>query len=140
MITSAGSVQAGSSSEGSAGASRIGEAAEVRKQTPLLNEPLVLHSSGIIVPAARATDRRDIDKMTTYAVIMGRGMACGASWRGAYDRVSDWLVTTFSGTEGAMLAMIFVEGMRYHAEQQSKGLSPDNCSAVRATFHQMPWP
>ncbi|MEM4725217.1 MAG: hypothetical protein QXP01_09415 [Candidatus Hadarchaeum sp.] len=35
---------------------------------------------------------------------------------------------------------IFMEGVRYHAQQQKEGKSPDSCAAVLRTFRTMPWP
>jgi hypothetical protein len=35
---------------------------------------------------------------------------------------------------------IFMAGLRYHAQQQKDGKSPDSCSAVLRSFKSFPWP
>ncbi|SPD76373.1 hypothetical protein PITCH_A920001 [uncultured Desulfobacterium sp.] len=35
---------------------------------------------------------------------------------------------------------IFMNGVKYHAEQQANGKSPDTCSQVKSTFNKMQWP
>jgi hypothetical protein len=76
----------------------------------------------LVSPAALAASAADVDRMTTYAVILGPGIACGASHDEASRRVGRWL------------------GVRYHAEQQRDGKSPDSCATVRRNFSSFPWP
>ena len=82
----------------------------------------------------------DIDKLTTYAVILGRAVACGIDTSNATSRVGAWMDRTFLKNEKATYLVIMVEGMQYHAEQQRAGKSPDTCDAVRRSFAKIAWP
>jgi hypothetical protein len=86
-----------------------------------------------------ATDE-DVDRLTTYAVVLGRAIACGVDVKDASSRVGSWMDRTFSNKEKAMYLAIFAEGMKYHAEQQRAGRSPDSCTSVRNSFAKIPWP
>lgn len=79
----------------------------------------------------------DIDKLTSYAVIYGRAIACGISVQGDIAKTGAWIDRTFLGSEKSTYLRIFMEGMEYHAQEQSAGRSPDSCSAVRAAYNKM---
>ena len=79
-----------------------------------------------------------IDRLTTYASIIGRGMACkvpSASNNAA--RVGAWM-----NREGLakQYGVAFLEGIRIAAEQQYRGETPDSCSTVTSRFESFPWP
>jgi hypothetical protein len=97
---------------------------------------------GAAVPTAHAATRDEIDAMTTYAVVIGRSIACGADSSNAMRRVGAWLDRTFTpGTkQHSTNVLIFVEGVKLHADLQRRGKSPDPCSAVLRTFDGFPWP
>lgn len=84
----------------------------------------------------------DIDKMTTYAVILGRGIACGASTQEPMKRVGKWFDNTFAPGSSAhkQYMVIFMTGIEHHAAQQRAGKSPDSCDSIRRTFSGFPWP
>jgi hypothetical protein len=46
-------------------------------------------------PLAIAASQADIDKLTTYAVVLGRAVACGANLDDASRRVGRWMDRTF---------------------------------------------
>lgn len=85
---------------------------------------------------------RDIDKLTTYAVILGRAIGCGISTEYESKRVGQWLDSKLppGSAKQKTYLPIFVSGVQYHAEQQASGKSPDTCSQVRRTFNNMVWP
>ena len=89
-----------------------------------------------------AASSADIDKLTTYAVILGRAVACGANIDDASRRVGRWMDRTFppGSSDQKTYLPILMEGMRYHAQQQKEGKSPDSCSAVLRSFNSFPWP
>ncbi|MGY6274994.1 hypothetical protein [Methylomonas sp. MgM2] len=91
---------------------------------------------------AIAASSSDTDKLTSYAVILGRAAACGIDTTDASSRVGGWMDRVFPpGSQDQIIFLpIFMEGMRYHAQQQASGNSPDSCSAVRRAFDGMPWP
>jgi hypothetical protein len=90
---------------------------------------------------AHAASEADIDKLTTYAVILGRATACGINTQQAAAEVGKWIDKRFPpGTKDQRIYLpIFIEGWKYHADQQRAGRSPDNCSQVKQTFNSMRW-
>ena len=89
-----------------------------------------------------ASSETDIDKMTTYAVILGRGIACGADSATASSRVGAWMDRVFPpGSQDQKLYLpIFVQGVQYHAQLQRNGKTPDSCATVNRNFNSFPWP
>jgi len=89
-----------------------------------------------------STDERVIDKMTTYAVMLGRAIGCGLDMSGPSRRVGRWMDRHFppgSSSQRTYL-LIFVEGMKHHAQQQASGNSPDSCATVQRVIDTTPWP
>lgn len=79
-----------------------------------------------------------VDRMTTYTTVLGRGLACGApntdqvsrrfgAWMDAQGLTKDYL-------------LIAASGIKYAAEQQKAGRSPDSCQSVIRNFASFPWP
>jgi len=89
-----------------------------------------------------AATSADIDKMTTYAVILGRSTACGVDTSDASRKVGRWLDRKFppGSRDQQTYLPIFSEGMLYHAKQQQAGKSPDNCQGIRRAYSKMRWP
>lgn len=92
--------------------------------------------------AALGASSQDIDRMTTYAVVLGRAVACGADITDASRRVGRWMDVKFPpGSQDLKTYLpIFVNGVEYHAQQQKDGKSPDSCAAVLRNFKGFPWP
>lgn len=92
--------------------------------------------------AAIAASTTDIEKLTTYSVLLGRAIACGINTKDASSKVGYWIDKRFPpGSEDQITYLpIFMQGMQYHAQQQSLGKSPDDCSAVSRAYNSMPWP
>ena len=86
--------------------------------------------------------KNDIDKLTSYAVILGRACACGIDVGSASRKVGAWIDKKFPpGSSDQMFYLnLFMKGMEHHAKQQSVGNSPDTCSQVRSAFYGMQWP
>jgi hypothetical protein len=93
-------------------------------------------------PVYSSATAQDINKLTTYAVILGRAIACGADVGSASGKVGRWMDRVFppGSADQKTYLPIFMGGTRYHAEQQKLGKSPDNCSSVLRTFSSFPWP
>ena len=85
---------------------------------------------------------QDIDKLTTYSVILGRAIGCGADVGIASRRVGHWMDMVFppGSVDQQTYLPIFMSGTRYHAEQQRLGKSPDSCTTVLRSFSGFPWP
>ena len=83
-----------------------------------------------------------IDRVSTYAVLIGRGAACGIDTRGPAGRVGAWLdrvAPPGSAAQQTLLPMLMQQS-RHHAEQQSSGNSPDDCATVARAIRDHPWP
>lgn len=89
-----------------------------------------------------AASKADIDRLTTYTVILGRAIACGVDTDDAMRKVGAWMDKKFppGSSDQKIYLLIFMEGVKHHAEQQANGKSPDTCSQVRSTFRKMQWP
>ena len=92
--------------------------------------------------SSNAASDADIDRLTTYAVLIGRAIACGEDTSYASKRVGAWMDEKFPpGSEDQQVYLpIFVAGVRYHAGQQRDGNSPDSCSTVSHQFGLIDWP
>lgn len=90
---------------------------------------------------ALAASETDIDKLTTYATILGRAVACGNSIKAPMSRVGRWIDKKFppDSNDQKIYLPIFMEGVRHHAKMQKDGKSPDNCSSVTQIFSTFPW-
>jgi hypothetical protein len=59
-------------------------------------QPLLLLMLAVVAPSLSAASSSDVDKLTTYAVVLGRGIGCSAP--GAQDgmsRVGRWMDRKF---------------------------------------------
>ena len=81
----------------------------------------------------------NIDRMTSYAVLLVRAAGCGMNIDQASRGVGRWFDMAFQGNEKAVYLRILADGMTYHAELQSRGQTPDTCSDVHNTFNKMDW-
>ena len=91
---------------------------------------------------AYAASDADIEKLTTYAKILGRGIACGADNDSASRRVAAWIDKRFppGSSDQTTYLMMFMNATRDAAQQQKNGNSPDTCAEVLHTFATFPWP
>jgi hypothetical protein len=83
--------------------------------------------------SSNAVSKEDaIDQITTEAVLIGRGIACGADTATRMSRVGKLIDSTFvPGTEEHSTHLsIFTAGVKYHADLQRNGKSPDSCASV----------
>lgn len=92
------------------------------------------------IPVAPAATDKQIDDLTSYAVIIGRGLACGEDIEDPMNRVGAWLLNSFAPKERGPYLRVLVTGIEYHAGQQRDGLSPDTCAAARRAFQRTHWP
>lgn len=98
--------------------------------------------AGMASGAASAASSADIDRLTTYAVVLGRAVGCQIDATNAYSRVGRWMDRAFPpGSEDQKTYLpVFIVGVKHNAEQQAAGRSPDSCSSVRRTLDGFPWP
>lgn len=92
--------------------------------------------------AGFAATEEDIDKLTTYAVLLGRASACSIDVGGPAKQVGAWLDRKFPpGSDDQQRYLpIFIAGMTHHAKQQKNGQSPDTCDDMRRVISTTPWP
>lgn len=90
------------------------------------------------IASKRLPEAAAVDRMTTYTTVLGRGIACGAQGTdSASRRFGAWMDA--QGLSGQYL-MVAASGIKYAADQQREGRSPDSCASVRRTFASFPWP
>lgn len=83
-----------------------------------------------------------IDRVSTYAVLIGRGAACGIDVSEPARRVGVWLdrvAPPGSAAQRTLLPMLTQQG-QYHAQQQASGRSPDDCATVARAIARFQWP
>lgn len=78
-----------------------------------------------------AVSNENIDKLTTYAVIIGRATACGIDTKEFGDKVGKWFDKTFTRKEQAIYIKVFEIGIYHSAQVQSDGQSPDSCYTIQ---------
>jgi len=101
-----------------------------------------LLSTVVVSPViSHAATRADIDKLTTYAVMLGRATGCGIDTERAAGQVGAWMDKRFPpGSKDQQTYLpIFIEGWKMHAERQRSGRSPDTCSQVQREFESIKW-
>lgn len=96
----------------------------------------------VVTPQKSAVSSDDVDRLTTYATILGRGLACGIDVKKPSSDVGYWIDSKFPpGSDNQITFLpIFMTGIEYAATQQRTGNSPDNCDQVRRAFSLMQWP
>lgn len=80
------------------------------------------------------------DRLTTYAVIIGRALGCGLNPTQEGERVGAWIDRTWSGSEKGGYLAVFTQGVKQHRDLQLSGRSPDSCDDVRREFRTVRWP
>lgn len=95
--------------------------------------------SGFSAQSAAVTDA-DIDRLTTYAIVLGRAAACGVDVEVESKRVGGWMDRRFSKSDQQVYLPIFFEGAQMAASDQSSGRSPESCSEAINSFNRFKWP
>lgn len=88
---------------------------------------------------SRAADPADVDRLTSYSVMLGRAVGCGVAVDREAAAVGRWIDRNFSSDERALYLSIMMQGMRHHALEQRSGRSPDSCSSVRRSLSLGNW-
>lgn len=88
-----------------------------------------------------AASEKDIDKMTTFAVILGLAIGCGIDTAQASKAAGSWFDRRFppGSKDQKTYLPIFTEGIKMHAQNQASGRSPDTCADVSRQFKLMKW-
>jgi hypothetical protein len=91
---------------------------------------LVGPQSGLATPSSK-----DVDRLTSYSVLLGRAIGCGVDVSRQRELVSDWVDRKFS--DNMELVLVFAQGVRHHAGEQQAGRSPDSCASVQRVISSM---
>lgn len=83
--------------------------------------------------------RQLTDRMASYTTIIGRAMGCGLDVEKKSTELGRWIDRSFAHDLNAKAQYIKIasDGLVYHANQQSNGQSPDNCSDVRKAMNNL---
>lgn len=100
---------------------------------------LLILALAVTTPTA-VSAQDDVDRISTYAVLLGRAVACGMNVDSPSRRVGAWIDRTWSGKEKSAMLMAFMAGMENAAKMQRDGRTPDSCSKVRDVVNSTPWP
>lgn len=97
---------------------------------------------GAVSPAAQAASDSDINKLTSYAVMLGRAVGCGINVTDQTGRVGSWMDRRFEpgSVDQQIYLPIFMAGVRDNADRQARGLTPDDCNTVREQLSLVDWP
>lgn len=87
-----------------------------------------------------AVSDADIDRLTTYAIVLGRAAACGVDVERESERVGGWIDRRFSKSDQQVYLPIFFQGAQMAASDQSSGRSPESCSDAIKSFNRFTWP
>ena len=78
--------------------------------------------------------------VTTYAVYIGRAVACDQKINLPMEAVGAWMDECFIPSERPAQLQLFTAGTTLNAENQRSGKSPDGCREVARVFREVTWP
>lgn len=86
--------------------------------------------------------RQDVDRLTSYAVILGRATGCNIDTTKEMQMVGRWMDRIYPpGSEDQRVMLpVFMAGVKQHADAQRAGRSPDGCATVARHFGSITWP
>lgn len=102
----------------------ISQKKEVKQEAKIIKK-----QEGFKESETKTYDNNDIDRLTSLAVLYGRGIGCGANLDAELRETGAWIDSTF-GADRGVYTMIFSEGLSDNALRQNQGRSPDSCSDV----------
>lgn len=115
-------------------------AAERERQVRERQQQLQAEAARAKLQNPPSVQRQNIDRLTTYSVMIGRAIGCGIPTENASRRVGRWFDQAFEPAERTVYLAVLLEGTRHHALLQRKGETPDSCSQVASAFAKFPWP
>ena len=85
---------------------------------------------------SHAVTDQEVNMMTSYAVFIGRGYACGVNTEPEAKRVGEWLerVLVRGSEDYELLVPIFFASIQNHANLQNRGETPDNCDTFKKQY------
>lgn len=107
-----------------------------------LNVKKLLVGATLLAISNIAFANQNVDKMTTYSVLLGRAIGCGMDVEKQMKRVGTWMDKVFppGSSDQKVLLPIFIQGIMDNSKAQANGNSPDSCSQVRSSISKTKWP
>jgi hypothetical protein len=92
-------------------------------------------------PAAQAASEAELERMSSLALLLGRGIGCNLQTKRAAAVIGSWFDKTFPPGSDAQerYLPVFAEEVEQHARAQRTGGSPDSCADVAHAFYTMRW-
>ena len=92
-------------------------------------------------PVAQAASEAELERMSSLALLLGRGIGCNLETRRASAMIGSWFDQTFppGSSEQQRYLPVFAEEVEHHARAQRSGDSPDSCADVANAFYTMRW-
>ncbi len=75
----------------------------------------------VLLVSTAAAHAGNVDRLSTYAVLLGRGAACGADIDAPSTRVGAWIDQTWSGKDRAAMMMAMIQGWKLRPEIRRGG-------------------
>lgn len=95
---------------------------------------------GAAVTRSAAEPASDMDKVTTYAELLGRGISCGFDMKEQTRRVGTWIDHTFTGQDMGLARKQFVTGMQQGVKKQAAEPAEESCPRLQKTLNEVTWP
>jgi hypothetical protein len=92
-------------------------------------------------PVAPAASETEVERLSSFALLLGRGIGCNLDTKRAARAISSWFERTFPADSGEQerYLPVFAGEVERHARQQRGGGSPDSCADVAHAFYTMRW-
>jgi hypothetical protein len=94
-----------------------------------------------LTQGARAASEAEIERLSSLALLLGRGIGCRLDTNRASAVIGSWFDKTFPPGTAAQerYLPVFAEEVEQHAREQRTGGSPDSCADVAHAFYTMRW-
>ena len=96
----------------------------------------VLLLGTVLAPTAQAASETAIERLSTFAMILGRGIGCNLDTKRAAAMLSKWFDEAFPPESGEQKHYLprFATEVEQYSMQQRRGDSPDSCADVAQAF------
>ena len=88
---------------------------------------------------AKAASEAEVERLSSLALLLGRGIGCKLDTKRASGVISSWFDRTFPADEQGHYLPVFAQEVEQHAREQHRGDSPDSCADVAHAFYTMRW-
>jgi len=94
-----------------------------------------------VAPAAQAASEAEIERLSSFAMVLGRGIGCNLDTKRAAVMLENWFDKAFPPGSGEQeqYRPVFAAEVKQYARQQRSGDSPDSCADVAQAFYTLRW-